>query len=79
MSLCSIVRVDVQAVGLEGLPAAIAAPRMQSAPGQHLAHASAAQRERDELVVHVGDPGLSLASAYRAALEWADDAGRAIA
>ena len=24
-------------------------------------------------------PGLSLASAYRAALEWADDAGRAIA
>ena len=31
MSLCSIVRIDVQAVGLEGLPAAIAAPRMQSA------------------------------------------------
>ena len=25
------------------------------------------------------NPGLSLASAYRAALEWADDAGRAIA
>ena len=31
MSLCSIVRIDVQAVGPEGLPAAIAAPRMQSA------------------------------------------------
>ncbi len=31
MSLCSIVRIDVQAVGLEGLTAAIAAPRMQSA------------------------------------------------
>ena len=31
MSLCSIVRIDVQAVGLEGLPAAIVGPRMQSA------------------------------------------------
>jgi c-di-GMP phosphodiesterase len=31
MALCSIVRIDVQSVGLEGLPAAIAAPRMQSA------------------------------------------------
>jgi EAL and modified HD-GYP domain-containing signal transduction protein len=31
MSLCSIVRIDVQQVGLENLPAAIAAPRMQSA------------------------------------------------
>ena len=31
MSLCSIVLIDVQAVGLEGLTAAIAAPRMQSA------------------------------------------------
>ena len=31
MALCSIVRIDVQRVGLEGLPAAIAAPRMQSA------------------------------------------------
>ena len=31
MSLCSIVRIDVQAVGVENLGAAIAAPRMQSA------------------------------------------------
>jgi EAL and modified HD-GYP domain-containing signal transduction protein len=31
MSLCSIVRIDVQQVGLGNLPAAIAAPRMQSA------------------------------------------------
>jgi len=31
MSLCSIVRIDVSRVGLEALPAAIAAPKMQSA------------------------------------------------
>jgi EAL and modified HD-GYP domain-containing signal transduction protein len=31
MSLCSIVRIDVARVGLENLPAALAAPRMQSA------------------------------------------------
>ncbi len=31
MSLCSIVRIDVSQVGLEALPAALAAPRMQSA------------------------------------------------
>jgi EAL and modified HD-GYP domain-containing signal transduction protein len=31
MSLCSIVRIDVQRVGVENLDAAIAAPRMQSA------------------------------------------------
>src|SRR3954452_11836058 len=31
MSLCSIVRVDVGRVGIEALPAAIVAPRMQSA------------------------------------------------
>src|SRR5215210_7258552 len=31
MSLCSIVRIDVGRVGLEALPAAIAAPKMQSA------------------------------------------------
>ncbi len=31
MALCSIVRIDVARVGLEGLPHAIAAPRMQSA------------------------------------------------
>jgi EAL and modified HD-GYP domain-containing signal transduction protein len=36
--------------------------------------------ERGEFpTLHSADAGVSLASAYRAALEWADEAGRAIA
>ena len=52
---------------------------MQSAPGQHLAHAVETQASETSSSCMSGSPGLSLASAYRAALEWADDAGRAIA
>jgi EAL and modified HD-GYP domain-containing signal transduction protein len=36
--------------------------------------------ERGEFpTLETGDAGVSLAGAYRAALEWADEAGRAIA